>query len=466
MKAIHKKYALLLALATLFLTACNSAGGNVSTDSQPLDSSSSLEISSSEEESSSLEEDSSSSEEDSSSSQTPPPPEQATVEVAQTQYVSAASYALENGAYTISVATDVEIDLSAYADQIEGKPVFVEDAIWGGVYPVQEGSDNTCVRLLYKDFKGYVNHDFTITFEKTQGGVVTKQTFVKVRVYACTYVIKTAADLDAFGAIAKYVGGESTAIWDGHFVLGNNIDYNKEFTPFITRKSVVDVVGNSGFVDVVNCGFKGTFDGQGYTIDGLKMHCAAGWQADNGFGTMYTEPNASGFIGLLNNAGTIKNLSFTNAEITTATTQADGFLCYASNGKIENVYVHLKKVTKNGSGRFGTLVGLDARAALQIHHCYVHIDEIAGTNIENVYAIGSMHIGHLATGNLVHVYATGTLNGLKTLSTGKYTADIYRAWSSKVNMKMSDVEITEANGWNSDYWTLDDDGCPIMKSAL
>ena len=123
-------------------------------------------------------------------------------------------------------------------------------------------------------------------------------------------------------------------------------------------------------------------------------------------------------------------------------------------------------MTKNGGGKFGTLVGLDARAALQIRNCYVHIDEITGSNTEDVYAIGRAHVGHLATGNLVHVYATGTLNGLNALSTGKYTADIYRAWTSKTNMKMANVDITEENGWNPAYWTLDDFGCPIMKSAL
>jgi len=463
MNTSTKRILALFSLCALCFAAGCQTDGTSTSEQNSFESSSSIQTESS------LEDDSSSEEfsgDSSSSAEAVDPPEEKTVETNATQYVSAASYTLENGAYAISVAKDVEIDLSEYASQIEGEPVLVEDAIWGGVYPIQDGSDTSLVRLSYADFKGYVNHDFTITFAKTEGGVVTKKTYVKITVYACTYVIKTAEDLDAFGAMAKHVGGgDNTAVWDGHFVLGNNIAYNKEFTPFITRQSVVKVAGNAGFVDVVNCGFKGTFDGQGYNIEGLKMNCSAGWQADNGYGTMYTEPNASGFIGLLHNAGTIKNVSFTNGEITTATTQADGFLCYAANGKIENVYVHLKKVTKNGAGRFGTLVGLDARAALQIRHCYVHIDSIAGSNTENVFAIGSAHVGHLATGNLVHVYATGTLNGLKTLSTGKYTADIYQAWSSKPNMKLANIEITEENGWDLSLWTLDDDGCPILKNA-
>ena len=463
MKMSTKRILALLSLCALCFAAGCQTSETPASDSHFAESSSSWTQSDSSQDSSDNADSSSSD----TSVETPVDPEEKTVEIDKAQYVSAASYALENGEYTISVATDVDIDLSAYADQIEGEPVFVEDGIWGGVYPIQEGSDHRMVRLSYADFKGYVDHDFTITFEKTERGVVTKKTYVKVKVYACTYVIKTAADLDAFGAMAKHVGGgANTAIWDGHFVLGNNIEYNKEFTPFITRKSIVNVVGNSGFVDVINCGFKGTFDGQGYNINGLTMHCSAGWQADNGFGTIYTEPNASGFIGLLHNAGTIKNVSFTNGEITSATTQADGFLCYAANGKIENVYVHLKKVTNNGTGRFGTLVGLDARAALQIRHCYVHIDEIAGSNADNVYAIGSAHIGHLATGNLVQVYATGTLNGLKTLSTGTHTADVYRAWSSKANMKNANVGITAENGWDQTLWTLGYDGCPIMKNAM
>ncbi|MBQ8882654.1 MAG: MBL fold metallo-hydrolase, partial [Clostridia bacterium] len=378
------------------------------------------------------------------------------VEVKQPIYVGTSTYTKTGNAYTVSTADKVEIDLSAYASQISGTPVQISDSIWGGKYTICDGSNNAKIIIPYADFNGYPNHDFNIVFSDGE-----TRTEVSVSVYVCDMIIKTADDLDAFGAVAGHLGNSSaTGVWDGHFVLCNDIEYNKEFTPFITRESIISATGsNPSFVGAANYGFKGVFDGQGHNINGLKLNMSATYGAG--------EPQASGFIGLLNNSGVIKNLSFTNGEVTTATTQGDGFIAYGGGGTIEQVYVHIKKVTKNGSGVFGALVGLNSLAVLKIKNCFVQIDQIAGTNTSKVFTIGSVYEGYFESAKILdRAYGVGTTNAVNKLGSGTYTADIYGSYQTKTDMKNANIAINSSNGWDMSVWTTDTSGCPITKSAL
>ncbi|MBR2988673.1 MAG: MBL fold metallo-hydrolase [Clostridia bacterium] len=383
------------------------------------------------------------------------------VEVKETAYVGTSTYTKNGNAYTVSTTDKVEIDLSAYANQINGTPVRITDSIWGGKYTICEGSNNSKVVIPYAEFNGYPNHDFNIVFKS--GEEVTE---VSVSVYACDMLIKSAEDLDAFGAVASYLGNSAvTGVWSGHFVLCNDIEYNKEFKPFITRKHLFELFGGASWVESAKYGFNGIFDGQGHNINGLKLNCEASFTADNGYGTLYDEPQTSGFIGLLHNNGVIKNLSFTNGEVTSGTTQGDGFISYGGGGKIEQVYVHLKKVTNN-AGMFGGIIGINSQAVLKIKNCFVQIDEITGTSANKVYTIGSVYQGYFENTRILdRVYGVGTTNAVNKLGSGSYNADIYGSYQTKTEMANANIEINSSNGWDMSIWTTDTNGCPVTKSA-
>ena len=150
----------------------------------------------------------------------------------------------------------------------------------------------------------------TITFETAKASYV-----YAAEVY--TMIIQSAADLDAMGAMSKAAMSDVLS-WGGYFVLGADIEYNKEFVPFISYGYFVenDATGMFGSPDQV--GFKGIFDGRGHKIDGMQMNTAG-----------------AGFIGIVSNGGVIRNVSFTNA----VNNAAGGFLSTASAGTYENIFI-------------------------------------------------------------------------------------------------------------------------------
>lgn len=149
------------------------------------------------------------------------------------------------------------------------------------------------------------------------------------------YTITSAAE---FAGLAKMMNDEENPqTFEGKTItLITDIDLNgNEWTPMgkATRS------GNG--LDKESVSFKGTFDGQGHTINNLKMIIPSTTGKDQ----------AIGFIGSLE-GGTVKNLFFTNVNVQAPSSQLAGAAVgmVSNDGVVENVHVLGGSVTGNSVG--------------------------------------------------------------------------------------------------------------------
>lgn len=176
---------------------------------------------------------------------------------------------------------------------------------------------------------------------------------VKADVY--TMVIKTKADMDAWGNIARTNGNfDSTAALDGYFALGANIEYNGEYVSPTDCDEVytknLEVIKDNTWQNTARFGFKGVFDGKGYNVDGMAVK---GRLKKSDGGTA-----SGGFVGYMNNDGVVKNISFTNAGLH----ENSGFITSFGGGLIENVSIQFKflgigKDTQDAGGQLPRAMG-------------------------------------------------------------------------------------------------------------
>ncbi len=190
-------------------------------------------------------------------------------------------------------------------------------------------------------------------------------------VYTCaanvySMIISTKADLEAFAANAKANGDfTNTGVLDGYYVLGNDIDFNGELRSATDLDEMYNTVNamadkKSAWNDSAVYGFKGVFDGKGYNIDGLTVTSVNGNNCSSG-----------GLICYMNDAGIVRNVSFTNAGVW----ENCGFICSYGGGTIENVSVSYKKIgvgnevlVVSGKTRtMGTFFSFDPRGAKVIN---------------------------------------------------------------------------------------------------
>ena len=176
---------------------------------------------------------------------------------------------------------------------------------------------------------------------------------VKADVY--TMVIKTKADMDAWGNIARTNGNfDSTAALDGYFALGANIEYNGEYVSPTDCDEVYtlnrNVIKDNTWQNTARFGFKGVFDGKGYNVDGMAVK-GRSKKSDGGTAS-------GGFVGYMNNDGVVKNISFTNAGLH----ENSGFITSFGGGLIENVSIQFKflgigKETQDAGGQLPRAMG-------------------------------------------------------------------------------------------------------------
>lgn len=204
-----------------------------------------------------------------------------------------------------------------------------------------------------------------------------------------TYIITTKEELDNFPTLA-YAENPEEYVWDGYFVLGNDIAYNGVFNGFCNYTQCGSYLSASAD----KLGFIGTFDGQGYTIDGIS------------FGNPVASEGSS-LISLLGRGGVVRNLALTNVR----QTAAGGAVVSNCYGTVENVfvegtieftytwndnkstllvsYVHDGATVKNCvailSG-IGSSVSSDAAKAAAIEVAIKTADD--GAVISNVHAVG------------------------------------------------------------------------------
>ncbi len=153
---------------------------------------------------------------------------------------------------------------------------------------------------------------------------------VNVNALIVTKTITNAAEYANWINIAKACE-ESATLWGGYFRLGANI----------TTTSMVTF--NRGATDGSE-GFKGVFDGCGYTIDGLNR---SSW-------------DYNAFVTTMTNTGVLRNIAFTNVKIT----GEGNFLTSGGKGTIENVFVQYA-VISIGSPYNGTIANFKDGCAMR-----------------------------------------------------------------------------------------------------
>lgn len=153
---------------------------------------------------------------------------------------------------------------------------------------------------------------------------------VNVNALIVTKTITNAAEYANWINIAKACE-ESATLWGGYFRLGANI----------TTTSMVTF--NRGAIDGSE-GFKGVFDGCGYTIDGLNR---SSW-------------DYNAFVTTMTNTGVLRNIAFTNVKIT----GEGNFLTSGGKGTIENVFVQYA-VISIGSPYNGTIANQQEGCAMR-----------------------------------------------------------------------------------------------------
>lgn len=180
--------------------------------------------------------------------------------------------------------------------------------------------------------------------------------------------------------------------------------------------------------------FVGTIDGNGYSIDGLKL-----WSN-----------TAGGFIQNLGEKGTVKNIAFTGVQLGMITS-----LIHTGSGSLENIYVkvgempagygeYIKDYRDDQTTIFGNRLQTNAFRVKNI------LVDYSGTHVgdysDKVYAKLLGTFGKSAT--VKNVVATGIPTALGTIMTD--TATVYLGFDDGTH---NDVAFP-ATGWNETYWTV------------
>lgn len=273
----------------------------------------------------------------------------------------------------------------------------------------------------------------------------------------------------------------------------------------------LDALLSGNYSSFRSFGFCGTFDGQGYNIEGLHInnHANEGGGMDTWTGGIHDE---GGFIGMLTSRslgsetayGTIRNISFTEAihgDIATtdwnrAWGTHGGFLCSVSNEMcIENVNIHLalRLETYGVIGGNDWHVQLCHNSVLRNVMITVDADKIArdGDNVivnvgrafniaaydqvrlENLYIVvgqwDELSIKDDGTANRWGSSGAGAADtnyGCKTNDRATATTPS-KACASFTELKGIIDSADNRNTWDSEYWEFPTDGdkagTPVFK---
>lgn len=152
--------------------------------------------------------------------------------------------------------------------------------------------------------------------------VYTTDTLI-INVEVGTVVTKYISNKTDFENIIAYGNGNSQVAgipYNGYFVMTNNIDLNGTLSrrePGVDFKASAKLTDNSDFV----AGFRGIFDGQGYTLYNYRL-----------------ETDKGGLFGNVHEKGTVKNLGVKATYVIKAGNARAGILGNQVTGAISNCY--------------------------------------------------------------------------------------------------------------------------------
>ncbi len=284
-------------------------------------------------------------------------------------------------------------------------------------------------------------------------------TYISATVTPYTRVIDSAEDLAFFNwtSVDEY--------FDGYYVLAKNIDASGyTHTHGISEASINNYVG---VWQALNRGLSGTFDGRGYTIDGIT------------FGNY-------GLFGMISYTGTAKNLGLTNVKYGTAKwTSALAYVVSFSSEegknpnsikpKVENIYLQSDELpTGENSGALLVKISnnvimnnviVDISETVTTGASFVGKHDYASdvgpsTGFATVFVISKCALGQDKDGNIADA---GTLNGVEQTGTG--TGTLYKSakrYETAAQMKAANNSYAT---FSSAYWTVTTGEIPVWKTA-
>ncbi len=158
-----------------------------------------------------------------------------------------------------------------------------------------------------------------------------------------------------------------------------------------------------------NCQFKGTFDGQGFTISGIRIYKT---------GSNFDDRNCGLFRDI--KGGTIKNVTLSDTKIT-GYDSVGGFVGYNSGGTIENCTVTDSVIigdVQSNSSNHGGIIGYDVGG--KIKNCVSSATVVASGSSCTAYGgiIGGQ-LGNVTNANVKATYSVGAVYGQR--SSGSFT---------------------------------------------
>lgn len=317
--------------------------------------------------------------------------------------------------WDLGVSPKVQLDVNAIAGKTSDSVVRVE-------------VDGTAVTSSVVDDKK-IKLD-GVTFGEKSVVVYFADIAYDVKVVAASKIITTKAELENLKSYATQV---STGVWDGYFVIDNDIDMAGGHFSNI-----------QGWMNAANgtYGFKGTIDGQGHIVSNV----ASGGETQN-------------LVGYLLADGTVKNIGFVNA---TLTGKSPTLVAFRSYGTIENIFAVAERSVGSNNQFSGVIVNLNHA---DMKNCTVYLND---TNI-STGLVGS-HVGNAETAfTFTNCWAVATLNGTdqgakiggggtfkRTNSIGQRTSiDALKNYKTKKNIDFTKLDTT--------YWDITTYGVPVFK---
>ena len=211
-----------------------------------------------------------------------------------------------------------------------------------------------------------------------------------------TFIINTVEELDMWQSVAAdnsvkaelCLEEQKKAVLSGYIVLGDDIAYNKAWTPILNFGGIWNVLDKSGGIGstVVDnpkaifedwgagkaAGFQGVFDGKGHSIDGMTI---------NG--------QYSGFIITMGVNGIAKNVAFTNL---TVGSEAGLFERGGNGGLVENVYIELKAMGNGVSNNATKLISMQGHGHTNVKNIIVNVTNCDFSTSEYLYTMNLAHV--------------------------------------------------------------------------
>lgn len=266
--------------------------------------------------------------------------------------------------------------------------------------------------------------------------IVTNKNMINVTVILATKIVKNVEDLVRIN--------DSKENLAGYYVLGNDIDLTdylsiggKGYNNGLGWNPIGiyhDVTDGTAFDDT----FKGTFDGNGYTISGytINRHDDLGFNA--------------GLFGYVYNTALIQNLSVTSSG-TNKTASFTGAIAGFNEGVIRNCWTDVHVSNDYGGTDHRIIGGFVGRNTGTIESCYA-LGEVEGET-----QIGAF-VG-LNEGTIKNCCATK--EGYELFATGNDPIDC-QLFDTKADF----IAFKNSLALDKDAWDLSGDGYPTIKGKL